>query len=555
MKNIYKIIFALLLLIPVNTYAMTKTETVFSNLNYDGNVKKTTINTKLSEIESGDLLDYTNLNNIKNINGNEKFTKDSDKVTWKSTGRDIYYQGTINSQLPITISAKYYLNGNEVDPSKIKNKSGSVKVVLKLVNNDYNYNYGMYVPYVVDVTTTLNNKNNSNYYISNGKVVSLGDKSIITSLASPGLYQSTKISEFSSLDEVILTYDTTKYEKNEFYFIITPKLLSNVDLDKINQVSAKLSDVNSLSDGTNKLENGSKDLYNGSIELNNGLKQLNDGIKSALDGSSMIMNGLQEINNNTSSIESLTILVDKLYSTYNSNNNLLQGIESGTTEQELVEGINKATAAKSELENKLSFVNTSISQLEQLELLGELTNDQTKQLATLRGQKTQLEDGISQYEKGITDAQNNLAMLPGAKYKILGANEVISQVLCGMLGVSDMSYVSDQSIVLFKENINKLVGGINSLYNGSKDLNSGLDRLYLGSNKLVDGSKMIEDGNKTLSEGINKLNKEGISKLTSLASQVGNYSNKFSNLSKLSKNYSGFASDNADNTIFIYKLS
>ena len=557
MKKLNKIVVTLfiLFLIPCNTYAVNKTETIFSNLNYDGSVKMTTINTRLTNIQSGDVIDYTNLSDIKNVNGEEKFSKESAKIIWKSTGKDIYYQGTINSQLPISINVKYYLNGEEVNPSDIKNKSGSVKIVFNLINNDYIYSEGLYVPYVVDVTTTLNNKFNSNYYVSNGKVVSLGEKSVITALSSPGLYENTKISEFNNLDQVILNYDTTKYEKSEFYFVITPKLLSNVDLDKINQVSSKLSQVDSLYDGSKKIEDGSKELYNGTSELSNGLTQLNEGIKSALDGSSKLMNGLKTVNDNSASIGSLTVLVDKLYSTYNSNNDLLQGIESGTTEEQLKNGISNATAAKSELENQLSQVNAGISQLEQGEALGMLTDEQVIQLNTLRSQKLQLESGISQYEQGIIEAQNNLAMLPTAKYKILGANEVISQVLCGILGVPDMSYVNDQTIALFKENISKLVGGINSLYNGSTELNNGLEQLYEGSNKLVAGSKQIEEGNKTLSEGIIKLNNEGISKLVSIANQVKDYSNRFSNITKLSKNYTGFGSNNADNTIFIYKLS
>ena len=147
-----------------------------------------------------------------------------------------------------------------------------------------------------------------------------------------------------------------------------------------------------------------------------------------------------------------------------------------------------------------------------------------------------------------------MAMLPVAKYKILGANEVISQVLCGVLGVDDMSYVNDNTILIFKENITKLVGGVNSLYEGSNKLSGGLQELYNGSSKLVDGSKKIEDGTKTLSEGIDKLNNEGISKIVNLSNKISNYSTKIKNISYLSKDYSGYASTNSNNTIFIYKL-
>lgn len=556
MKNIYKIIILLCVcFIPLNIKAMNKTETVYSTINYKGEVKKTIVNTKLTSIDKGDIVDYSSLENIKNLNGNEMFSRDSSKITWKSTGKDIYYQGIIIDNLPISISSKYYLNGEEVNPNKIVGKKGIVKIVFNFINNDYDYNYQMYVPYVVDVTGSFNNKNNSNFSITNGKNVSLGEKTICTAIAAPGLYKSTRVSEFSNLDEVVLTYDTNKFEMGEFYFVITPKLLSDVDLDFLDQVDNKLDSINTLSSGSKKLVNGSLELYNGSIEFNDGLIKLNEGIKSALDGSNEITNGLSLVNENTSSLSSLTVLVDRLYETYNNNLQLLQGIESGETEQQLRDGIENATREKNNLENSLLQVNGYIAQLEPGEDAGVLTSEQIEQLSSLREQKTQLEDGISRYEQGIIDAQNNLAMLPAAKYKILGANEVISQVLCGILHVDSLDYVNNDTINVFKENIDKLVGGVNSLYEGSNKLSGGLLELYNGSNKLVEGSTKLSDGTKVLHEGINKLDSAGISKLSELAVKGSDYSSKLRSLTRLSKNYSGYGCNNSNTTIFIYKMT
>lgn len=553
MKRLFCLLFTLIIcIIPLNINAMTKTETIYSILDYDGSVKKTTINTRLSNIDKGDIVDYSNLSDIKNLNGNEKFSKDSSKITWKSTGKDIYYQGSINDNLPIKVSVSYYLNGEKVNPNKIKGKSGSIKIVFDFDNTDYNYDFGMYVPYVVDVTGSFNGKNNSNFTVTNGKCVYVGDNNVCSAISAPGLYESTKISELNSLDAIEISYNTTSYEKTEFYFVITPKLLSKVDLNKLDEVNSKLSSVDALSDGANQLVSGSNDLHNGVVEFDNGLSILNDGIKSALDGSNEITNGLSQINQSISSFNSLSSLIDRLYETYNSNLQLLQGIESGVTEQQLIDGINKATDEKAELENNLLQVNANILQLEQL---GGLDEEQTTQLNTLRNQKEQLEAGILQYENGIAEAQANIAKLPGARYKLLGANEVIGQVLCGVLGVDDMDYVNDQTIAIFKENINKLVYGVNSLYEGSSKLNSGLQELYNGSSRLVEGSKKLEDGTKSLSEGLDRLNREGISKIALLANQVGGYSTKIKNLSYLSNNYSGYASNNSNNTLFIYKLS
>ena len=71
MKNINKVISlslaTVLLANPFNAFALTKTETIYSTLGVSGNVKKTTINTKLTDISKGDIEDYTYLENIKNL--------------------------------------------------------------------------------------------------------------------------------------------------------------------------------------------------------------------------------------------------------------------------------------------------------------------------------------------------------------------------------------------------------------------------------------------------------------------------------------------------------
>ena len=106
-KKISLIALVLILSNPLNTFALTKTETVYTTLKNTGEVEKTDINVSLSKLSKGEVIDYTNLDNIKNINGEETFSRDTNKITWKSTGKDIYYKGKLNSELPIKVTEKY----------------------------------------------------------------------------------------------------------------------------------------------------------------------------------------------------------------------------------------------------------------------------------------------------------------------------------------------------------------------------------------------------------------------------------------------------------------
>lgn len=553
MNKFYKGISLLLVLsmFPINCLALTKTETIYSNLKDNGEVKSTNISVGLTNLDKGEVIDYTKLDNIKNVNGEEKFSRDSEKLTWKSTGKDIYYKGVLNDNLPISVSCKYYLNGEEKSLSEMKGKSGDVKLIFNFKNHLYDYNSHMYTPFVVSTLYTINSKDNSNVEVSSGKVINTGNKIFITGVSAPGLYESTNIFELKDMDSITISYNTSKFDMSEIYFVMTPKLLEEVDLD-FSKVSTITGNLNELQSGVNKLQSGSQAIVDGENNLNTGLISLNKGLNDALEGSNKLYEGLVQVQEGTNKLSNMTTLVDTLYENYIKNSELLNNINSGVTKEQLENGILDATSKKTELENKLKEVNAGISMLEGLESLSE---EQTNQLNTLKYQKAQLEAGIKQYADGISEAQNNLSSLPLASAKLSGANEAIIQVLCGILGVNDPSMVNEESINAFKTNINNLVGGVNSLTEGSKNLSEGIEKLHEGSEKLVDGSAKLGEGNKNLLDGITKLNDEGISKLNNYGNKINNYSNKVEELINLSKNYKGYTSNNADRVIFIYKLS
>ena len=554
MKKYLRILLLLILLNPLSVFALSKTETVYSVLDQDGKVVSTKINTQISNLGKGEVVDYTKLEEIKNINGDEKFSRDSDKLIWKANGKDIFYQGKINKELPISVSVKYYLNGNEVKAKDLNNKKGNIKIEYTFINNCYDSNSSMYTPFVVSLISPLSGKDYSNMSVKNGKIVKTGNKNIIVGVAAPGLGEDLPIDVLSSMDRIVVSYDTDKYQANEVYFGITPKLLDKADLSKLSLLDTAHDAVNQLQDGMNKLESGSLELSNGVVLVDDGLGSLNYGIKEALKGSSQISEGLSQIAQGSSKLSGMNALVDELYNTYLNNEALLNNITSGLTAQQLQGGIAQATIAKTNLENQLSQVNAGISQLEQLEAAGMISEEQMIQLQTLRGQRTQLEAGIEQYAQGIAEATANLQALPQAVAKLSGADETIIKILMGILGVSSPQDVNETSINLFKGQMNSLINGINTLDQGSKKLTNGLNDLANGSDTLKNGTSSLRSGSLELSNGITRINNEGIKRLSSYAEQLGNYSSKVKQLVDLSKSYKGFGSSNTDNTIFIYKI-
>ncbi len=549
----------MLLLNPASVLAMTKNETIYSTLNYNGVVKKTTINTRLSDLEKGSIVDYTKLDDIKNINGREKFSLDSGTLTWKSTGKDIFYQGKVTEELPIKVTAKYYLNGEEVNPKKIKGKSGDVKIVYSFTNESYDKSSGMYTPFVVTTTSIINSDNNTDIDISSGKVVNTGTKNIVTGISAPGLYDSVGLNELKDMDKVTITYNTTKFSMNEVYFIITPKLLSEVDVSVLNKVDSLNSSLNTLQNGMNELQNGSNTLNDGAKKIENGTKSLNDGLKSASSGMEQVNSGASELNSKVTSINSLVnALVDIMT---NGNSTDSEVIERVNYEKQVINSYDATILPKLEqlqtlylgnvqAINTLKATNESISQVYNQYSLGnfKLDSTDTRDLPILSEYFTNLlmSQGMSSEE-----IKSTITNLTTVKKTYEGNLQLITL----LEGNNQALLTSKDLIGTVSSKLSELNDGTNKLSSGTKQINEGLTKLYSGSNELLSGTTNLSDGTNTLNEGIIKINSEGISKLTEYGNKTVTYKNKVKTLTNLSKNYKGFASDNSDSTLFIYKIS
>ena len=83
-------------------WALVKDETIYAKLENNGQVNKVIVSEHLQGTGEDKTFDRSKLDEIKNINGDEKYTKDGNKLVWESNGKDIYYQGQTNEELPIT---------------------------------------------------------------------------------------------------------------------------------------------------------------------------------------------------------------------------------------------------------------------------------------------------------------------------------------------------------------------------------------------------------------------------------------------------------------------
>lgn len=511
-----------LTLAPLSVNAMTKNEIIYSNMNYNGEFYKTIVNNHLTlDGEKEELEDETKLKNILNLNGKETYKLDGSKVTWQNLGKDIFYSGEIEKEQPIKTEVKYYLDGEETNPTDIAGKKGKVKIEFKFTNDlknkvKVNGKYeNLYTPFVVTMGTVIDNKVNSNITVTNGKAVDTGSRNMVVALASPGLYESLGIKELKDMDKITLEYETTNFSLSNVYIVATPKLIEEEDLKVFDEVDSVYNNVQKLQLNMDKLTEGAKSLDEGAAKLSNGAEALSKNIKIASESIKKIQNGSISLN---------------------------KGIE------EAIKKISKATASLNSDETQKS-----------IETLKYLKSQNTNAINTIVKKS-----GVSFEMLEAIYKQNNLKEYTGDNEQlkqVKEAYELITLLQGNNMAIDQTIKTSEETQKTLASLVQQLTNGLIKARDGSKELSDGLTKLNIGVSKIYDGSvelkegtENLKDGTNTIKEGTAKLNKEGINKLSGYAKTIKGYSDKAEALVNLSKEYKGYASDNSDSTMFIYLI-
>ena len=285
------LLFSMLAYFTTPVMAYTKEESVYSKLDNNGYVYKTTVSNHLKNTEKAELLqDISDLMNIENVSGDQEFKEENGELIWKAEGEDIYYQGNTEKEIPIECKITYKLDGKEISKEDILGKNGLVKVTLEFTNKEKRQVTingkleTMYVPFVVGIGTVVDNENNKNIEISSGKVIDNGNKTIIFGVALPGMQESLGINKdtLEIPDSVEFSMEAKDFEMNEIYCFATPKLIDDKDIEIFNKVDKIYDMAKELKDGSNQLVQGTKQLTEGANKLNSGTHELSKELNTQI---------------------------------------------------------------------------------------------------------------------------------------------------------------------------------------------------------------------------------------------------------------------------------
>jgi len=558
-------------------WALTKDESIYAKLDNNGQVSKVIVTEHLQGTDEKETTDKTRLTDINNINGEEKYTNVDGKLVWESNGKDIYYQGKTKEELPITLSIKYYLDGEEKTISEMLGKKGSVKIVLKYTNNDKHSEYingkyeTIYTPFVVATTTIIPNTTNKNINVTNGKVIGNGTSSVVVMLSTPGLYESLGIDKLKGMDEAVITYDTESFSLSSIYSVSTPKLVESSDLDIFNNIDGLYSSINTLVSSSNKIKSGSKQLLDGAEALNEGINKLHDGINKAYNGSKQITNGISNSinelkNDNSSALSDSQLAYIKNQATTGAKEQI-----QNTFTDEYKENI--ANNTWNQVKENLNPNDQNVIQIVTNSVTSSVTNAVSEAVQNYLTETGQLADyatceasnrtdasclnvdykALEYIKNAATTASTNAAKNTASQVseyvaenisKQVSANTAmqtalqVSQQVAGNVSENVATQVASQAKETAKKETTE---SLETLLKALNELTSGLNEINTKMYDLDEGTSTLKNGIFSLDSGIGEFNSKGISKISNLVNgDVKSLEGKLKALGKLSANYGTF---------------
>lgn len=508
--------------VPVN--ALTKNETVYSKIDTNGNVIKTTVTDKLINDNKLDTItDLTDLDKIINLSNNNTFNKDNNQITWNTSGNNLTYQGISNKELPISINISYKLDGNSITVDDLLGKSGHVDITLKYTNNERNLVYVngtntyLYTPFIVTMGTIIKDTDATNLKITNGKIINNGLSNILVGISAPGLYKSLNMYELKDLDTITISYDTTSFNLPTIYNVATSKLLEDNDLSIFNKLNTLTSASTSLKENIDALTEGSNKLLESSITLNNGTSQIyqnlsyvNQKLKEINEGAINLDNGLNDIINT----------LNKVKESLNNSSN-----DESIGKLKLLIDTDLNTANNLKTMNDTLKANYEEYNLKNITYKEAITADPTMNLYNL---KLAYENNYENNNQLITLLNSNASALTETLTTLNNIDTEVSNML--------------STLTTYLE---KAHDGSTELANGTTALSTGVNILTTKVEELYNGTTALSEGINTLNTGITAYNEKGITPLSNtINNNLSGNINKIKKLADLGNNYQTFTMKN-----------
>lgn len=542
-----------------------KEETVKIQCDEYGQVEKINVEDLLKiKDDKMKIIDYSKLNEIKNIQGDEEFSLEKDgTLIWENHGEDISYKGETDIPLPVDVKVSYYLDGHKVKSEDLLGKSGHVKIRFDYINHENKTinidgkKYDVHVPLLCASALMLPNDHFDNVQVSNGKILENQDQSIVVGMSMPSIKDDLKLIDVKEMKDVDLPdFVEVSADVQDFELELTATVVSTIGLSDISE----LNDIDQLVDSMNELSLASTRILNATHDLSEGINLMNRYLNQYFYGVSALEQGLinmedslkilktnkqgidQGVNEISTSLKSLNKLIEEV--------SVLDKEELYEAVKSLIEDMRGYLDKVSSLNDDLEKVDQLIKDVEQYNTLlksySQTLKDEIDKIdilqieedATLQAQKQMKEiidqSNISQSEKeqmlnevknikinGITskvssqleeikekiDQQPKLEVPQFNQIDLSEFEEIIKDIQKQKDIISSYDSILNEfeDIESFVNNLSNQLENASSLISGISLLSQSIDQMYDVTHQLSIGASGLTKNQESLKQGMNSL--------------------------------------------------
>ena len=498
----------------INLFPATKNETVYVKTDESGQAKKIIVSDQLQNVrDEKNVKDFSTLTGIENVKGEETFTQKGDKLTWKSSGDDIVYQGESDKELPVGVAITYELDGKEISPKDLIGKSGHLKVSYHY-SNDKSRTGGQYTPFLMVTATVLDHEHFRNVKVGDGgHFESDGQNMTVVGYSIPGMLDYLGIDRddapfgagLTISDDFSFEADVDEYKAPTCGTVATNELFADLNMgDSIDSLDELKSSLNKLADSSAQLVTGSSVLAGGLYELESNVPALKDGTGKLATGSSKLSDGTDTLAKGAGKLDSGIGQMQKKV------NSSMPALKTGTGQLatgagQLASGIDQAAKGASALTEGLNTLHENI--------------------AAIAAGAAQVNEGVSSVSDGAEGVASGAAQLADGMSQVQSSVDQLS-ALAGTIdtsGLSEADQAKLQQVIGGLNQVSGTLGAQGSVGGAAAQVSSGASQVSTGASDLKTGASQVSDGASQLSQATGSDSElvQGASQLASALSSEG----------------------------------
>ncbi len=484
---------------PGQAYAASdnaKDEVVYAKAGANGETQGIYVVNIFNSETDAQVCDPANYISVQNLTTTQTLEQKNGEVELSTTANTpFYYQGNLDaaSQLPWSISVKYYLDGAEKQPAELSGANGQLKVVLdvKPVEEDGVSDFA--ASYILQARGTFAE---DAFTISDGgdaTIAHSGSDQVATCLVLPGEQATFEITGTAHN----FSYDGWQIAGMPLSMAVD---LANEDTSALTSQTQELEDATSqLSSGASQLSSGTSQVDSGAQSLASGASQLSNGVDSAVSGLGQLSSAGSSLAQGWSSLASGISSVDSAASQLQAGSNKFeQGLENSAQEY--------ASAA-----SQLASVKAAYAQAAQAAKQALASGD-----SQAAAQAVAQMDACAQQLAQVSAASGAYQALAGVEssYSALGSG--IDSLANSTPSLASGAQSFGSGLSSYVEGAGEAAESATQLQEGAAQVAEGAGSLSSATGELSSGAATLAGGSETLANSVSGLDQKIIDELQSV---------------------------------------